>query len=120
FDSVQNTYVTLRKPYKAHVNASGHPRQFDVFLIDTQLLVPGSSKSLATLGDLYSFPKLELGSKETREPDGTIERVPYIKRMDLLLHDSPALYREYAIRDAEICARHLAEIMRFEREELGH
>ena len=43
FDGVQKTYVTLSKSYPAHVNVAGHIRKFEVSLVDTQLLVPGSA-----------------------------------------------------------------------------
>ena len=119
FDGVQKTYVTLSIPYIARVNVAGHPREFHVSLIDTQLLVPGSSKSLAALGDLYRFPKLDPGSKEARSGDGTIERIPYIERMDLLLADNPDLYERYAIRDAEISARHVHGVWLFASGELS-
>ena len=38
--------------------------------------------------------------------------------MDLLLQDKPELYRDYAIRDAEISARHVHEVWRFANDEL--
>jgi hypothetical protein len=119
FDGVQKTYVTVGKPYRARLNISGHIREFRVTLIDTQLLVPGSSKSLSALGDLYSFPKLDPGCRYMGRADGTIELFPYIERMDWLLGDDPQLYEQYAIRDAEISARHVDEVLRFANEELG-
>jgi hypothetical protein len=119
FDGVQKTYVTLGKAYPAHVNVGGHIRRFVVSLVDTQLLVPGSARSLAALGDLYQFPKLDPGSKDIVSEDGTIERIPYIERMDLLLADDPQLYERYAIRDAEISARHVHEVWLFANDELS-
>ncbi len=113
FDGVQKTYVTLDKPYKANVNVAGHAREFRVSLIDTQLLVPGSSKSLAALGDLYAFPKRDPGHKNVDGVD-----VPYIEHMDWLLADDPQLFERYAIRDAEISARHVDEVLRFVNDEL--
>ena len=88
-------------------------------LLDTLLLVPGSKKSLAALGDLYSFPKLDPGEKETRRADGATEFIPYIDNMDSLLRDNPHLYEAYAIRDAEISAKHVYELWNFARTHLG-
>jgi hypothetical protein len=119
FDGVQKTYVTLGTPYMARVNVSGHRREFRVSLFDTQLLVPGSSKSLAALGDLYKFQKFDPGYRFLARPDGTIECVPYIERMDWLLSDDPALFERYAIRDAEISARHVYEVWLFANDELS-
>ena len=118
FDGVRKTYVTLGPAYEARVSRGGHSRVFRVGLIDTQLLVPGSVKSLAALGDVYQFPKLDPGSKEFVSAGGTIERIPYIEHMDLLLADDPELFERYAIRDAEISARHVDEIWRFANDEL--
>jgi hypothetical protein len=118
FDGVQKTYVTLGAVYRAQVNVGGHSRGFCVSLVDTQLLVPGSAKSLATLGDLYQFPKLDPGSKEVASADGTIERIPYIERMDWLLADDPQLFDRYAIRDAEISARHVHGVWLLANDEL--
>ena len=104
FDGVQKTYVTIWPMFWVRANVGGHLRVFGVRLADTMLLVPGSQRGLAALGDLYGFPKLDVGS--------------YIDRMDLLLADNPELYEQYAIRDAEISARHLQEVWRFANDEL--
>jgi hypothetical protein len=119
FDGVQKTYATFRKAYKAAVVRGKRKRTFKVRLIDTQLLVPGSSKGLAELGRLYEFEKLDPGAKEIVGPDGTIKRASYIEHMDWLLADNPGHYEEYAIRDAEISARHVEEMLRFAQVELG-
>ena len=112
FDGVQKTYVTLNNRYQARVSVGKRVRAFTVTLIDTQLLVPGTSgKGVAALGDLYNFPKLKTGA----DPYGT----EYIANMDLHLRDNPDLYRRYAIRDAEISALHVDRINHFCREELG-
>jgi len=103
-------------PYGARTNIGGHVRQFYVSLIDTQLLAPGSTKSLAALGDLYQLPKLDPGF--IGSADGSMRHIPYIDRMDWLLGDDPALYEKYAIRDAEISARHVDEMLRFVNDEL--
>jgi hypothetical protein len=118
FDGVQKTYATFRKAYKAAVLRGKRKRTFKVRLIDTQLLVPGSKRGLAELGRLYEFEKLDPGAKEIVGPDGTIERAPYIEHMDWLLADNPDHYERYAIRDAEISARHIEEMLRFAQGEL--
>jgi hypothetical protein len=117
FDGVHNTYLTLGKHYKACMVIQKHVRAFQVYLVDTRLLAPGSSKSLAAIGELYGFNKIELDHATTF--DATGDPVPYIERMDLLLKDDPRLYETYAIRDAEICTRHVDEMLRFQRDELG-
>jgi hypothetical protein len=119
FDGVQKTYSTLRQPYHARATISGHPREFDVVLVDTLLLTPGSSKSLAALGDLYNFPKIGLGQRFIIDANGITEGIQYIERMDWLLADDPVLFERYAVRDAEICAHHVDEMLKFAADELG-
>jgi hypothetical protein len=118
-DAVHKTYVTLKKPLPVQVTTPDkHRREFKIHLIDTLLLVPGSKKNLAALGDLYSFRKLDPGHKELRRADGATERIPYIDNMDLLLRDDPELYEAYAVRDAEISAKHVYELWSFARTQL--
>jgi hypothetical protein len=105
FDGVQKTYTTIVKPYFARVSLGGHTRCFNIVLVDTLLLAPGSCRSLGDLGRLYDFPKLDVGD--------------YISRMDQLLADDPDLYESYAIRDAEISARHVVGMLNFVANELG-
>jgi hypothetical protein len=75
FDGVQKTYVTMERRYEARTVAAKHSRTFQVTLVDTQLLVPGSSQSLAALGGMYGFEKLDPGRAETKGSE------PYIEHM---------------------------------------
>jgi len=111
FDALNKTYVTLFEPCLAVVNSGKHHREFDVVLVDTMQLAPGTRKSLEAIGKLHGFGKLDPGIA----PDGT----PYIGRMDRLLKTDPAHYEAYAVTDAEICARHVEWISTFARDELG-
>jgi hypothetical protein len=103
FDSVSNTFVTLTHPYKAnYYDKSNNKHPLSIHLIDTMLLTPGG-KSLAHLGDLYDFPKITLP-------------VGMINKMDELLKTDPKLFKDYAIRDAEISCRHAWKMMEFAEE----
>ena len=113
FDGVQKTYVTMERRYEARTVVAKHSRTFDVTLLDTQLLVPGASQSLAALGKMYGFEKLDPGRAETRGG------APYIEHMDWLLADSPEHYEEYAIKDAQICALRVEKMLVFARDDLG-
>lgn len=93
FDSVRNTFATLRKPYKLTLwdqQRHGHP--VTVVLRDTMLLTPGGELSLAALGKQLGLEKLELAPDE-------------IKNMGVLLATDPQRYCAYALRDPEICLR---------------
>ena len=119
FDSVQNTYVTTTKPLHVSLSIGGHHREFSIYLLDTMLLSPGRS-SLADLGQLYGLEKVDPGEKLVSDPmGGPPLRIKYIERMDLLLEEDPELYRRYALRDAEICARHADAMIAFMRYEIG-
>ena len=111
FDGIHKCYVTLGdNAYKPRINAGGHTHPIEIFLRDTMLLVPGTRKKLAALGDLYGFPKLD---------PGFMNGLPYIEHMDWLLADDQAHFEAYGIRDAEVAVRHLYEIWKFAEVELG-
>jgi len=88
FDNLQNTLLTISKPYLISKGRS-------IYLRDTMLLSPAGS-SLEDLGVLYDLPKLSVGN--------------YITRMSDLRDNDPALFKEYAMRDAEITLRHIIEM----------
>jgi hypothetical protein len=112
FDTVNKTYVTLTKPYPA-LFYIGHDRhELNVWLVDTMNLVPaGRGKSLDTVGKMHKFEKLDAGMMA----DGT----PYKLHMDRLLQDDWRHFEKYAVRDAEICARHVEWMRDFALNELG-
>ena len=106
FDGVRNTFATLSRPWKTTYNDSSNNRHpLKVYLTDTTLLAPAKT-SLATLGDWYGLNKVDL-------PRGMIEH------MDVLLRDNPQLFQEYAIRDAEIAARHAWAMIEFAEANMG-
>lgn len=93
FDALRKTYATILKPCPIRwTDRNGHQRDLAVFLHDTLLLAP-QGRGLKALGDMHGLPKLEL-------PPGMIER------MDEFWVSDPVLFREYAIRDAMIAAKH--------------
>jgi hypothetical protein len=93
FDSVRNTFATMRKPCKLTLwdqQRHGHP--VTVVLRDTMLLTPGGELSLAALGKQLGLEKLELSPAETKNMGG-------------FLASDPNRYCDYALRDPEICLR---------------
>lgn len=70
---------------------------------DTLHLAPQNAKSLQNLGDVLGFKKIKLGGsdKESKEIKQNMKR---------LMLDDWDLFREYAIRDADICT-HFCEKM---------
>lgn len=93
FDALRKTYATILKPCElVWTDRNGHQRKLSVSVHDTSLLTP-QGRSLKILGDMHGLPKLEL------PPD-------MIEHMDELWRTDPVRFREYAIRDAMIAAKH--------------
>lgn len=89
FDSIQNTLVTISKPYLMEKGKT-------VVLRDTMLLAPAGASSLDQIGVLYGLPKIDIGD--------------YITRMSDLRNDDSDLFMRYALRDTEITLRHIIEM----------
>jgi hypothetical protein len=113
FAGVHKTYVSFKgQEYSTRVMDNGHKHKLKVILVDTMLISPGADRSLKTLAKNYGeVEKLNLGNA----PDGS----RYIEHMDRLLADDPVLFADYAIRDAEICAKHVAAMVEFVNDDLG-
>lgn len=99
-DAVRNTYVSSKQPFVQKFRLHGRPQKTSITVIDTMLLAPGGHQSLAKLGELLVVDKITL-------PDGMIEH------MDVLQRDRPELFERYALRDAEIAAKWVQEMIRF-------
>jgi hypothetical protein len=106
-DAVRRTYATTTRPaVRTLYTLTGRPYSLKVVLLDTMLLAPNGHQSLKALGELLGFPKIEI-------PAGAIEQ------MSKLMHDDPALFEAYAVRDAEVSAAWLIAVLRFFEVELG-
>lgn len=86
-DIVNKSFVTLGKPILYEKSL--------VIIRDTMLLAPAGNRSLKSIGKLYgeAYKKIELTNEN-------------IENMGLLLKEDPALFIEYAVRDAEITLKH--------------
>ncbi len=110
FDAVRGTFTTSTRPMVMQLNLTRGPLEVSVRLHDTMLLAPATHQTLAGLGELVGVPKIVL--PEVVDPK-TGEVFPAIQRMDLLLNQHPELFKKYALTDAVIAARYLAQIMDF-------
>jgi len=101
FDSVRGSYTTTgNQPYRCRYNdRNRNAHTLTIKLRDTAHLTPGGA-ALEVLGKLHGLEKIVL-------PDGVIEN------MDRLLREDPDLFKQYAIRDAEISADHLCYMLNF-------
>lgn len=84
-DVVNNSMITLGKGFKYG--------SYNVVIRDTMLLSPASNRSLASIGQLYNYHKLQLTDYE-------------INHMDELLKIEPKKFEEYAMRDSLITLKH--------------
>jgi hypothetical protein len=108
FDALRGSYSTISSSYRCtYHDKNRHVHDLEIVLRDTMAITPGGS-SLAAIGDLHQYEKIKL-------PHGAIEQ------MDKLLVDDPDLFKRYAIRDAEIAAKHAWAMMEFaEAQGLGN
>jgi len=94
FDIVRKSFITNGKPSIFNLyDKNRHKHSCAVKLYDSMLLAPQGKNRLADLGELHGVNKIVLEK-------GTIEK------MDILLKTNPKLFEEYALRDAEIAAKH--------------
>ena len=126
-NNVRKSLVTRDLPIKIKINYNDEPKYstseffqdfelapsesskidecLNVYIRDTILLAPTGQKSLSELGDLVGVKKIVLSLNRKREK--------CIKEnMDILLKRNWNKFKEYALMDAEICAKyfnHIAE-----------
>ncbi|MEW9920482.1 DNA polymerase [Marimonas sp. MJW-29] len=103
-DSLRGTYASVGGPLKRSIyDKSRNKHEVTVHCRDTMTISPGGS-SLAALGDLVGLKKIEI-------------KPSYKVAMDKLLKDDPTLFKEYAIRDAEIAAEYAWKLAEFSKEQ---
>jgi hypothetical protein len=103
--AVRNTFVSINQFINLNIELEKDSRiQLRVHLRDTMLLSPGSTKSLAALGDLVERPKIVLG------PDKSTD-LYFKKNMNVLRRENWPLFREYALNDAVICVEYVQRLI---------
>lgn len=99
--NIRSTFATTERPIDLHIRfPSGRHAAIKIFVRDTMLLTPQSSKNLRALGELVGLPKMSLDE----DPEKDLQAK---ENMDVVRRTNWPLFRDYAIRDAEICARYL-------------
>ena len=113
-ENVRNLFMTIKKPMKIElVTGKGSKRHtLKVTLRDTVALAPAGATSLAKLGDILNFKKLVLSDDPAKE-------LYFKKNMAEFMEAEPDKFREYAIRDAEICAKYTSRIIKLYYEKTG-
>ncbi|MGM4912791.1 DNA polymerase [Rhizobium sp. 768_B6_N1_8] len=104
-DNVRSTFVTIDSAIPVVFAADDNQiAEFKVSIRDTVLLAPGNVKTLAAIGEIVGFPKIELGS--TPEEDKAIKQ-----NMSKFRAEHWPEFREYGIRDAQVCARYAERVI---------
>lgn len=105
--NIRSNFMNIQKPFKVDFSAGdgNKPVTLDVSIRDTMVLSPAGSRSLEDLGKILGVDKLKLSDDPEREY--------HLKtHMSELLEQDRDLFERYAIRDAEICAKYSAKMVR--------
>lgn len=103
--NVRSTFVSIDSAIPVTFGEADTPiAEFTVIVRDTILLAPSNAKSLAGIGDLLGFPKIQLAQtpQEEREIKENMARFRKERWNE---------FREYAIRDAQVCVRFAERII---------
>ena len=103
--AIRSTFVSMGAPIKIPVGKTTSDLAFHVELRDTNLLAPEGVKALGALGEIVGLPKIRLHQD-------VAEEIRIKSNMSALLATNWALFREYAIRDADICVSYSECILR--------
>ena len=105
FSAVRNTFVSIDNSMDVNIPISdGTNALVKIYIRDTILLTPQSSKRLKQLGDLVGVEKVELS-----EDAATYRQI--IRNMDKLRSEDWDLFKRYALTDAEICVKYIEKVM---------
>lgn len=102
--AVRDTFVSIDQSINLEMAfPKSDPVRLRLFLRDTMLLSPSSSRSLAAIGELIGRPKVTLHKDPNREL--TMKR-----DMSRVRRDHWELFEKYALNDAVICVEYLKRI----------
>ncbi len=102
--NIRGTFATTEIPLTIEINFPKHAAvELNLYMRDTMLLTPQSSKNLRAVGELVGLPKIHLHTNPDKD-----QRLK--EQMDVVRRTKWDLFRRYAIRDAEICAEYLKRI----------
>ncbi|RWB20405.1 MAG: hypothetical protein EOQ40_15170 [Mesorhizobium sp.] len=105
--NVRSTFVSIDRamPMRIVDERGQEVAEFSIRLRDTILLAPANAKQLADVGRMLGFDKIELADTldEEREIKG---------HMKQFRAENWPKFREYAIRDAEICTQYAEQLIR--------
>lgn len=106
-NNVRNTFVSIENfiPMTIEDRDGNEIESFRIRLRDTILLAPANAKKLADIGEMLGIEKIEL--HEDRAAERKIK-----ENMKEFRGENWPLFRDYAIRDAEICTEYAERVIR--------
>lgn len=113
-DNVRNLFMNVSDKIVVKLKRGENlkPIRLDVKIRDTIALAPAGAKSLAKLGEILGYEKMKLS-------DDPVQEQYYKEHMGELLDANWPLFRDYAIRDAEVCAQYTVLMIRLYFEKTG-
>ncbi|MDA9960060.1 DNA polymerase [Planktomarina temperata] len=113
-DNIRNLFMNVANDIRLDLGepASGNSIPISVKIRDTMTLAPSGAKSLAAIGDILGFEKIELGSTPQQE-------LSIKQNMKSLMEHDWDTFEKYAIRDAEICTQYTRKMIRLYQERTG-
>lgn len=107
WSNVRNTFVSVDQRAGLQIcdETGSQIADLQITLRDTLLLAPSNAKSLADIGEIVGFPKIRLG--DTPEADLAIK-----ENMEAFRKSDWETFREYAIRDAQVCVLYAEKVIR--------
>lgn len=103
--NVRSTFVTIESAIPVCFGDDNEQiAEFKVSIRDTILLAPANAKSLANIGEIVGFEKIQLGAspEEDKEIKQNMARFRAERWPD---------FREYGIRDAQVCVRYAERLI---------
>lgn len=112
FDNIRNTFMNVGRDLPITLNCMDTGSEFKVHikLRDTMTLAPSGKGKLDDLGSVLNFKKIKLDDDDEKD-------LHYKMNMKDFRRDHWDLFKEYAIRDAEICSKYTIKMMRLYREQ---
>lgn len=105
-NSIRRTFISLQ-PFRCRLyDQSSNHHQVTVTVRDSMLVSPDQKQSLKALGDLIGKETLELVDEE-------------IENMEDFIREDPARFKDYALRDPEICVRYCLRIAALNKDLIG-
>ena len=114
-ENVRNLFMNVRKDIGIELPCGDEhqPIKLSVKIRDTLALAPTGAQSLAKLGEILGYEKIKLSSDPKQEQH-------FKENMKDLLLQNWSLFRDYAIRDAEVCAKYTIRLIRMYFEKTGN